>query len=90
MNEPTLDCGVVDNLELACMQGFEMAVTMNDGDMLDGRAKNLATNDHHQECLILETHEGDQSIILADAKKAEALTRNDYFTELDLTKTEHS
>lgn len=90
MTEPRLDCGVVDNLELACMHRFELAVTLHDGDMVDGKAKNLASNDHHQECLILETHTGDKSIILAEAKKAEALTPNDYFTELDLTKTEDS
>lgn len=90
MTEPTLSCGVVDNLELACMRGFELAVTMNDGVRLDGKAKNLTINDHHQECLILETHDGDHSIILAKARKAEALTRNDYFSELDLNKTEHN
>ncbi len=90
MTEPTLDCDVVDNLELACMHRFELVVTMNAGETFQGKAKNLSSNDKHQECLILETHGGDKSIVLADAKKARALTDNDYFTELDLNKTEDS
>lgn len=90
MTQPTLDCGVVDNLELACLHRYELAVTMNDGETVEGRARNLTTNDDRQECLILEHHGDNKTIILADAKKAVALTDNDYFTELDLNKTEDS
>jgi Rho-binding antiterminator len=88
MTEPTLDCDVVDNLELACLHRYELAITMNDGEQIEGKARNLISNDTHQECLILDSHGAERALILADAKKARALTENDYFTELDLNKTE--
>ncbi|WP_292441282.1 Rho-binding antiterminator [Methylophaga sp.] len=90
MTESTLDCGVVDNLELACLHRYDLAVTMNNGEQFEGKARNLTTNGERQECLILDTHGGERTIILADAKTASALTENDYFTELDLNKTEQS
>lgn len=89
MTEPTLDCAVVDNLELACLHRYKLAVTMNDGEQLEGQAINLTTNDDRQECLILDMHGNARIIILADARQASALTENDYFTDLELNRTEH-
>lgn len=69
----SLDCRHYDALELACLRGDRLHVELRDGQVLEGQAAGLIT-DNSNEYLRLDTASGEQRIRL---DQLQAITAQD-------------
>lgn len=82
MNQPTISCDLHDYLELACMHGYRVRLTLKDHQILEGKALDTLTTAEKQEYLILGIGHEQSQIELNQLKKMEVLTPNSKFKEV--------
>lgn len=76
-------CHLYDNIELACLYRFPVKLQLRNGMCSRGKAVDTAFNDNREECLSLNTPEGDQLVVLDDITRMEVLVRNPHFMAMD-------
>jgi len=74
-----LNCHLHDYVEVACLYRLMIRVTLKQGDIVEGTAKNVKINDARQECLLIEKAGEDYLFILDEIKSMQALQQNSHF-----------
>ncbi|MGZ5027866.1 MAG: Rho-binding antiterminator [Methylobacter sp.] len=82
MNQPTISCDLHDYLELACMHHYKVRLTLNNHQILEGKALDTLTTAEKQEYLIIDMGDEQSRIELNQLKKMEVLTHNAKFQEV--------
>ncbi len=82
MTQSIIDCELHDYLEVACLYGYEVQLTLKDQQTIQGKAKNIITTAEKREFLIVENAQGLQQIELIQLQKLQVITPNAQFTEI--------
>jgi Rho-binding antiterminator len=82
MNPCTISCELHDYIEIACLYGYQVKLTLKNHSTLVGKAIDIVTEDK-REFWLIEGNEP-QRIDLTEIAKIEVLTANAKFTELNL------
>lgn len=78
MSQCPISCYLHDYLEIACLYGYRVRLTLKDRKTLEGKAIDTITTAEKREYLII----GDQWIELNRIKKLQVLTANAKFSEV--------
>ena len=81
MNQTTVSCDLHDYIEIACMYGYRVKLTLKDRQVLDGKAVDILTSTDKREYLVIDNGK-QQNIELNQLKKLNVLTPNAQFTEV--------
>ena len=81
MNQTTVSCDLHDYIEIACMYGYRVKLTLKDRQVLDGKAVDILTSTDKREYLVIDNGKR-QNIELNQLKKLNVLTPNAQFTEV--------
>ncbi|MGZ4992867.1 MAG: Rho-binding antiterminator [Methylobacter sp.] len=82
MNQPTISCDLHDYIELACMHGYRVRLTLKNHQIIEGKALNTLTTAEKQEYLIIGIGPEQSRIELNQLKKMEVLTHHAKFSEV--------
>jgi len=81
MNNSIISCDLHDYLEIACMYGYQIQLTLNDNRIIEGKAMNTMTADK-REFLVIDNDHGHgqkEQIELNQIRKLQVLTPNAKF-----------
>jgi Rho-binding antiterminator len=67
-----ISCHQYDYIEIACMYHYPVALTLKSGSIIKGIAIDTVRNEARQECIKIQTHEGEVLIVLDDIAKVAA------------------
>lgn len=81
MTPCSMSCDLHDYLEIACMYGYSVKLTLRDNQTLEGKALDTMTSADKREYLVIDTGQK-QQIELGQLKKLQVLTPNAKFTEV--------
>lgn len=84
MHSCSISCELHDYLEIACLYGYRVRLTLKDRHILEGRAIDTFTTAEKREYLLIDAGQK-QQIELRHLAKLEVLTPNAKFRELNLT-----
>ncbi|MDF2180122.1 Rho-binding antiterminator [Aliiglaciecola sp. CAU 1673] len=79
-----LNCNMHDNLEVACLYGYELEVEMTNGALFCGRAVTTETRPGPMEVLVLNVKGQHLVIAMTEIRIIRAITTNPYFSQLDI------
>ncbi len=71
-----ISCQLHDYIEMACLYGYRVRLTMRDGQTVDGKAEDTAVDSGKREYLVLD---GDRRVELNKLSKMEVLAANPLF-----------
>lgn len=76
-----ISCELHDFVEVACMYGYQVRLTLKNNQVIEGKAIDIITSSEKQECLVIE---GDtrQHIDLTELAKMQVLSPNAKFNEV--------
>lgn len=77
-----ITCHQYDYIEIACMYRYQVKLTFKDGEDTSGIALDTAKNEAKQECLKLQTDQGDVLVELDQLVTLTAITPNPHFTQV--------
>ena len=77
-----LSCENYDYIEIACMHRFAIKLTLKSGDIVVGTALDTLHNDNKQECVKVLVEKTEQSVVLDEVVKLEAVTANPHFQQI--------
>lgn len=80
MSECRIACDLHDYIEIACLYGYQVRLTLKDKRIVEGRALNIVTEEK-REVLLLD-HNPTGEITLDQLAKLQVLTPNARFTEV--------
>lgn len=80
MAECSIACDLHDYLEVACLYGYRLKLTLKDSQVIEGKAIDIVTIEK-REFLVIDKGEK-QQIELNRLKKLTVLTANSQFTEV--------
>jgi Rho-binding antiterminator len=83
MNPCTISCELHDYIEIACMYGYQVKLTLKDQLPIEGKAIDLLTTAEKREYLIIETEHQRQQIELIQLKTMQVLTSNAKFQQIN-------
>ncbi len=75
-----ISCQQYDYLEIACLYQFPVRITLTDGTIIEGIANDTRYDNQHQECLLLQTAQGEQLVATARLQSLEVTIVNPHFT----------
>ena len=75
-----ISCQQYDYIEIACLYQFPVRLTLTDGVIFEGIANDTRYDNHHQECLLLQTGQGAQLVPTARLQSLEVMLVNPHFT----------
>lgn len=78
-----ISCRIYDYIEIACMYGFEIRLTLKNGGTVEGAARDTRRNGEGAECMVIETERGAELVPLDDLQRMEALRPNAHFETVD-------
>ena len=78
MNQCRISCELHDYLEIACLYGYRVKLTLKDHQTVEGKAIDTFTTAEKREYLLID----DQQIELNRVKKLQVLTPNAKFSEV--------
>lgn len=81
MNTRPISCDLHDYLEIACLYGYRVKLTLTDHQTVEGKAVDTLTGAEKREYLVIDSGEK-QHIELGLLKKLQVLTPNAKFTEV--------
>lgn len=85
MNNSIISCDLHDYLEVACMYGYQIQLTLNDHQIIEGKAINTMTTADKHEFLVIDNDHGHgqkEQIELNQIRKMQVLTPNAKFSEV--------
>lgn len=82
MSQCNISCELHDYLEIACMYGYRVKLTLKDHQTIEGKALDTLTASDKQEYLVIDNGHAQQKIELNQLAKMQALTPNAKFTEV--------
>ncbi|MBX9894781.1 MULTISPECIES: Rho-binding antiterminator [unclassified Nitrosomonas] len=81
MSNTVIDCELHDFVEVACMYRYQLKLILKDGQVIEGKAVDIASTPDKRECLIVE-NDTQQQVDLMSLAKMEVLTPNAKFSEV--------
>jgi Rho-binding antiterminator len=81
MKTKLISCDLHDCLEIVCLYGYRVKLTLEDGKTIEGLAKNIITTPNKREFLIIE-NEKPHKIELNQLRKMNVLTPNAKLSEV--------
>ncbi|QPK64976.1 Rho-binding antiterminator [Methylomonas sp. LL1] len=81
MAECSISCDQHDYLEIACMHGYQVKLTLKDHQTLEGKAIDTLTTAEKREYLIIDNGQR-QQVELNRLKKLQVMTSNAQFKEV--------
>ncbi|MFA6164450.1 MAG: Rho-binding antiterminator [Methylobacter sp.] len=82
MNQCSISCELHDYLEIACMYGYRVKLTLKDHQTIEGKALDMLTTSDKQEYLVIDNGQK-QQIELNQLAKMQVLTPSAKFTKVD-------
>ncbi len=80
-----LSCEHYDTIEIACMYRYPVELTLKSGVQINGIAIDTARNENKQECLRLQTGNGELLVVLDDLLKLLVTVDNPHVTQVEFT-----
>ncbi len=81
MPNNVIDCELHDFVEVACMYRYQLKLILKDGQVIEGKAIDIANTPDKRECLVIE-NDARQQVDLTLLAKMEVLTPNAKFREV--------
>ncbi|QUJ70421.1 Rho-binding antiterminator (plasmid) [Photobacterium sp. GJ3] len=78
-----ISCQQYDYIEIACLYTLPVRLTLNNGQQIEGHAKDTLRNSDRQECLSLQTSRGLQIVVLDELVRMEATQPNVHFDVIE-------
>jgi Rho-binding antiterminator len=82
MSQCTISCELHDYLEIACLYGYRVKLTLKDHRIIEGKAIDVLTNTEKREYLIIDNGREQQQIESNQLGKMQVLTANAKFKEV--------
>ncbi|MDH5552691.1 MAG: Rho-binding antiterminator [Nitrosomonas sp.] len=82
MSQQNIACELHDFIEVACMYGYQVQLTLKDGQVIEGKAVDITTSKEKREYLIIN-HDQEQQVELTQLTKLVVLTPNAQFKEVN-------
>lgn len=83
MNTEVISCELHDFVEVACMYGYRLKLTLKNQQIVEGKAVDIVNSPEKRECLVIDQNGDDkQHIDLTELVKMEVLTPNARFKEV--------
>ena len=82
MNQCSISCELHDYLEIACMYGYRVKLTLKDHQIIEGKALDILTSAEKREYVVIDDGHGQQQIELNQLGKMQVLTPNANFKEV--------
>lgn len=81
MTEDAIACELHDFVEVACMYGYRLKLTLKNNQIIEGKAIDIVNSPEKRECLVIDS-ESRQQIELTRLAKMQVLTPNAKFGEV--------
>lgn len=81
MTQPPISCELHDYLEIACLYGYQIRLTLKNGQLVEGKAIDTLTSTDKREYLVIE-NEQKQPIETREIQNLQVLTPNAKFSEV--------
>ncbi len=82
MSQENISCDLHDFIEVACMYGYQVRLTLKDGQIIEGTAVDIMTSKEKREYLIINSGQ-EQQVELTLLTKLTVLTPNAQFKEVN-------
>ena len=82
MSQCTINCELHDYLEIACLYGYRVKLTLKDQQIIEGKALDVLTTAEKCEYLIIDNGQEHQNIESNQLSKMQVLTANALFKEV--------
>ncbi|MDH5480886.1 MAG: Rho-binding antiterminator [Nitrosomonas sp.] len=82
MNHDAISCELHDFVEVACMYGYQLKLTLKDSQTMEGKAIDIICSTNTGECLVIDNQGTKQQIELTKLAKMEVTTPNSKFKEV--------
>ena len=84
MNDSTpISCHAHDYIEIACLYGFEIELSLRDGSTVHGKARTTVTREGKREFLVVGRGDGDVDVELRNIVAIKAVTENPHFGRVE-------
>lgn len=81
-----LSCDIHDYVEIAALYRLPVRLKMRNGNSVIGIAVDVFADDQKRECIMLETEDGPQSLVLDNCSGMEAMVKNRHFEHITFQK----
>ncbi|MFZ1853261.1 MAG: Rho-binding antiterminator [Nitrosomonas sp.] len=83
MNKEVISCELHDFIEVACMYGYRLKLTLKNDQTIEGKAIDIVNSSQKRECLVIASEDNTcQQIDLTELAKMQVLTPNAKFQEV--------
>ena len=77
-----IHCHEYDFIEIVCMHGYPIRLTLKTGDILECIAMDTQRNETREECIKVKVNDVERLVVLDHLSKLEVCIENPHFTEL--------
>ncbi len=81
MSQDTISCELHDYVEVVCMYGYQLKLTLKDGRIVEGKAVDIMSSPEKREYLMINNGT-QQQVDLTELAKMEVLTPNTRFNQV--------
>lgn len=81
MSQDTISCELHDYVEVVCMYGYQLKLTLKDGRIVKGKAVDIMSSPEKREYLMINNGT-QQQVDLTELAKMEVLTPNTRFNQV--------
>ena len=83
MHKEVISCELHDFIEVACMYGYRLKLTLKNDQTIEGKAIDIVNSSQKRECLVIASEDNTcQQIDLTELAKMQVLTPNAKFQEV--------
>lgn len=82
MSQCTISCELHDYVEIACLYGYRVKLTLKDHQIIEGKALDVLTTAEKREYLVIDNEHEQQQIELNQLGNMQVLTSNAKFKEV--------
>ncbi len=82
MSQCTISCELHNYLEIACLYGYRVKLTLKDQQIIEGKALDVLTTAEKREYLIIDNGQEQRQIESNQLRKMQVLTANALFKEV--------
>jgi len=81
MTQDAISCELHDFVEVACMYGYQLKLTLKNNQVIEGKAIDIINSPERRECLVID-NDSRQQIELTQLARMQVLTPNAKFNEV--------
>lgn len=81
MTQDIISCELHDFVEVACMYGYQVRLTLKNNQIIEGKAIDIVTSPEKRECLVIDSNTH-QHIDLTELARMQVLSPNAKFNEV--------